>query len=53
MKNFDDILNTLADVVETNYTHVLSFELRKLSQSERREFSSYLRDISRHSEIKE
>lgn len=34
---------TLADIVESNQTHVLSFELRKLSSADRRELETHLR----------
>lgn len=47
---FNHFIETLADVVDTNSTHVISFELRKLNPSERTELSSYLRTLAKESQ---
>lgn len=39
-------LENLADVVELNATHALSFELRRLSTKERSELASFLRTLA-------
>lgn len=41
-----NFLNDLADIVDLNSTHALSFQLRRLSQEERTKLSNSLRHIA-------
>lgn len=43
MMDLSDFYGTLADIVDTNVTHVLSFELRKLNPEQRVELQMDLR----------
>lgn len=52
MKEFArNFFSTLADVVETNQTHVISFELRRLSQDQRRELVRTIQNIAQEDRV--
>lgn len=50
--DYQVFLDNLADIVDMNATHALSFEIRRLNSKDRSELAQYLRTLAEDSQEK-